>query len=138
MGPNGKGKSTLLKLIAKRQVPVPGSIDVLLVEQEVVGDDRTALEAVVAADVELMQLREEEKELTEALNDMSLSEHDQGEKSDRLTEASGMPSADAAAAAEPLRRPRLRRSTIGCRRSAPRPPRPERGRSSTASASARP
>lgn len=57
-GPNGKGKSTLLKLMARRQIPVPENIDVLLVEQEVVGmDDQTALAAVVAADVELMQLR---------------------------------------------------------------------------------
>eukprot|EP00882_Tetradesmus_deserticola_P025229 GHRQ01027694.1.p1 GENE.GHRQ01027694.1~~GHRQ01027694.1.p1 ORF type:complete len:280 (+),score=156.34 GHRQ01027694.1:145-984(+) len=57
-GPNGKGKSTLLKLMARRQIPVPDNIDVLLVEQEVVGvDDQTALAAVVAADVELMELR---------------------------------------------------------------------------------
>lgn len=46
-GPNGKGKSTLLRLMAKRQIPVPENIDVMLVEQEVVADDRTALEAVV-------------------------------------------------------------------------------------------
>lgn len=46
-GPNGKGKSTLLRLLAKRQIPVPEAIDVMLVEQEVTADDRTALEAVV-------------------------------------------------------------------------------------------
>lgn len=40
VGPNGRGKSTLLRLLAKRQLPVPDSIDVLLVEQEVVGDDK--------------------------------------------------------------------------------------------------
>ena len=33
VGPNGKGKSTLLRMIARRQVPVPDSLDVLLVEQ---------------------------------------------------------------------------------------------------------
>ena len=37
-------------------------------------DERTALEAVVAADVELMQLREEEAELTARMNDASLDE----------------------------------------------------------------
>jgi len=63
VGPNGKGKSTLLRLLARRQIPVPEYIDVLLVEQEVIGDDRTALKAVVDADVELVQLREEEKNL---------------------------------------------------------------------------
>jgi len=33
VGPNGKGKSTLLKLLARRQIPVPPDVDVLLVEQ---------------------------------------------------------------------------------------------------------
>ena len=33
VGPNGKGKSTLLRMIARRQIPVPDSLDVLLVEQ---------------------------------------------------------------------------------------------------------
>lgn len=40
MGPNGRGKSTLLRLMAKRQIPVPEGIDVLLVEQEVVGEEK--------------------------------------------------------------------------------------------------
>ncbi len=40
VGPNGKGKSTLLRLLAKRQIPVPDMLDVLLVEQEIVGDER--------------------------------------------------------------------------------------------------
>ncbi|KAM5579897.1 ABC transporter F family member 4 [Rosa sericea] len=59
VGPNGMGKSTLLKLLAWRKIPVPKNIDVLLVEQEVVGDDRSALEAVVSANEELVKLREE-------------------------------------------------------------------------------
>ncbi len=40
VGPNGRGKSTLLRLMARRQIPVPLNIDVLLVEQEIVGDER--------------------------------------------------------------------------------------------------
>ncbi|CAI9781642.1 unnamed protein product [Fraxinus pennsylvanica] len=59
VGPNGMGKSTLLKLLAWRKIPVPKNIDVLLVEQEVVGDDRTALQAVVSANEELVRLRQE-------------------------------------------------------------------------------
>ncbi|KAK6235483.1 ABC transporter-like [Theobroma cacao] len=59
VGPNGMGKSTLLKLLAWRKIPVPKNIDVLLVEQEVVGDDRSALQAVVSANEELVRLREE-------------------------------------------------------------------------------
>lgn len=56
-------------MLAKRQIPVPDTIDVLLVEQEIVGDSKTALEAVVAADVELMELRDEEKALNAQLED---------------------------------------------------------------------
>ncbi|XP_021762724.1 ABC transporter F family member 4-like [Chenopodium quinoa] len=59
IGPNGMGKSTLLKLLAWRKVPVPKNIDVLLVEQEIIGDDRSALEAVVSANEELVRLRKE-------------------------------------------------------------------------------
>ena len=33
VGPNGMGKSTLLRMVARRQVPVPEGLDVLLVEQ---------------------------------------------------------------------------------------------------------
>ncbi|KAM3685328.1 hypothetical protein ACJW31_11G109500, partial [Castanea mollissima] len=59
VGTNGMGKSTLLKLLAWRKIPVPKNIDLLLVEQEVVGDDRTALEAVVSANEVLARLRKE-------------------------------------------------------------------------------
>lgn len=44
VGPNGRGKSTLLRLLAKRQIPVPDTIDVLLVEQEIVGDERWGMD----------------------------------------------------------------------------------------------
>lgn len=59
VGPNGMGKSTLLKLLAWRKIPVPKNIDVLLVEQEVTGDNRSALEAVVSANEELVKVRQE-------------------------------------------------------------------------------
>jgi ATP-binding cassette, subfamily F, member 1 len=52
VGPNGKGKSNLLKLLAWRRLPVPRNIDVLLVEQEVAGDGRPAIVAVIQADDE--------------------------------------------------------------------------------------
>lgn len=90
VGPNGKGKSTLLRLIARRQIPVPEALDVLLVEQEVVGDERTALQAVVAADVELMELREEEEGLNKQLQETNLESQPKGfdadEASERLNE----------------------------------------------------
>lgn len=42
------------------------------IPQEIVGDERTALQAVVAADVELMELREEEAVLTAKLQAASI------------------------------------------------------------------
>lgn len=90
VGPNGKGKSTLLRLIARRRIPVPEGLDVLLVEQEVVGDERSALQAVVAADVELVELREEEEQLNKQLQDTTLQDKpkdfDADEASERLNE----------------------------------------------------
>ncbi|KAK9093875.1 hypothetical protein Scep_025344 [Stephania cephalantha] len=83
IGPNGKGKSTLLKLLAWRKIPVPKNIDVLLVEQEVVGDDRSALEAVVSANEELMKVRQE----VAALQNSSADGNENGNDDDDETEA---------------------------------------------------
>ncbi|CAI9301983.1 unnamed protein product [Lactuca saligna] len=58
IGPNGKGKSTLLKLLKWEKIPRPKNIDVLLVDQEIVGNEKTAIEAVVSANKELNELRE--------------------------------------------------------------------------------
>ncbi|KAF9535793.1 P-loop containing nucleoside triphosphate hydrolase protein [Crepidotus variabilis] len=51
IGRNGVGKSTLLRHIALRDVPIPAHITILFVEQEIVGDETTALESVLKADV---------------------------------------------------------------------------------------
>jgi len=78
VGPNGKGKSTLLRMIARRQIPVPENLDVLLVEQEVVGSDDAALASVVAADVELMALRQEESDINAKLAELDLTKDSSG------------------------------------------------------------
>ena len=70
------GKSTLLKILGWRKIPVPKNIDVLLVEQEIVGDDRTALEAVVSANEELIKLREEAASLQNAAASVGENEDD--------------------------------------------------------------
>ncbi|XP_053346020.1 ATP-binding cassette sub-family F member 1 isoform X2 [Clarias gariepinus] len=63
VGPNGKGKTTLLKHISNRALSIPPNIDVLLCEQEVVADDTPAVQAVLKADTRRLRLLDEEKKL---------------------------------------------------------------------------
>ncbi|KAL3833284.1 hypothetical protein ACJIZ3_008020 [Penstemon smallii] len=102
VGPNGMGKSTLLKLLAWRKIPVPKNIDVLLVEQEVVGDDRSAIEAVVSANEELVKLRQEVASLQDASTGDNegdgADEDDVGEKLSELYEKLQLMGSDAAEA----------------------------------------
>lgn len=63
VGPNGHGKTTLLRHIATRAFAIPPNIDVLLCEQEVVADDNTAVQTILNADVKRSKLLEECKAL---------------------------------------------------------------------------
>uniref|UniRef100_A0A0A9AFY2 ABC transporter domain-containing protein n=1 Tax=Arundo donax TaxID=35708 RepID=A0A0A9AFY2_ARUDO len=64
VGPNGKGKSTLLKLLNWRKLPVPRNTRVMLVVQEDNSkDERPVIEVVLAADEELAKLLAERDEL---------------------------------------------------------------------------
>lgn len=65
IGRNGIGKSTLLRHIAAREVPIPPHITILFVEQEIIGDDTTALDSVLKADVWREVLLKEAKQLEE-------------------------------------------------------------------------
>lgn len=47
VGRNGVGKTTILRAIACREIPIPEMFHVVHVEQECTGDDRTAIETVV-------------------------------------------------------------------------------------------
>ncbi len=68
MGPNGKGKSTLLKMIASKDLILPPRVDFLYVEQEVQADDTPAVDAVLKADKIRWNLLEEEKALMAAIH----------------------------------------------------------------------
>jgi ATP-binding cassette subfamily F protein 3 len=70
IGRNGIGKSTLLRNLALREVAIPTHITVLYVEQEIVGDDTTALDSVLQADVWRHKLITEEKELMARLDEL--------------------------------------------------------------------
>lgn len=69
IGRNGIGKSTLMRAIASRELPIPEDLDVVYVEQEVAGSDETPLQCVLSADVERIQLIEEEAEINSKLSE---------------------------------------------------------------------
>ncbi|KAK7059220.1 hypothetical protein VNI00_001847 [Paramarasmius palmivorus] len=70
IGRNGVGKSTLLRHIAMREVPIPAHITILFVEQEVVGDDTIAIDSVLKADVWRDHLLKEEATLNAKLAEL--------------------------------------------------------------------
>merc|ERR1719232_1521490 len=63
VGPNGHGKTTLLRHIGSRALQIPPNIDVLYCEQEVVADEKSALETVLASDEKRTSLLKESKDL---------------------------------------------------------------------------
>ncbi|KAK3292639.1 P-loop containing nucleoside triphosphate hydrolase protein [Chaetomium fimeti] len=67
VGNNGIGKSTLLRALSRREVPIPTHISILHVEQEITGDDTPALQAVLDADVWRKVLLKEQTEITQKL-----------------------------------------------------------------------
>ncbi|XP_053670975.1 ATP-binding cassette sub-family F member 1 [Anopheles nili] len=67
VGPNGHGKTTLLRHIANRAFAIPPNIDVLLCEQEVVADETSAVDTVLKADVKRTALLKECEELELAI-----------------------------------------------------------------------
>jgi ATP-binding cassette, subfamily F, member 1 len=68
VGPNGRGKSTLLKMIASGDLKIPPRVDFLYVEQEVEADDTPAVDAVLRADTKRWSLMAEERKLMAALD----------------------------------------------------------------------
>ncbi|KAM4021010.1 ATP-binding cassette sub-family F member 1 [Anomaloglossus baeobatrachus] len=97
VGPNGKGKTTLLKHIANRALNIPPNIDVLLCEQEVVADETPAVQAVLKADTKRLKLLEQEKKLQTRLEKGDDSAAERLEKVYEELRASGAASAEAKA-----------------------------------------
>lgn len=77
VGPNGHGKTTLLRHIATRAFAIPPNIDVLLCEQEVVADDNTAVDTILMADVKRTKLMDLCKELEARAENGDLEVQDQ-------------------------------------------------------------
>ena len=72
IGRNGIGKSVLLRAISGREGPfscIPTWYSILHVEQEIIGDERTPLEIVLASDRERLWLLEEIRKLESVTNE---------------------------------------------------------------------
>lgn len=68
VGRNGLGKTTLLRMISGGHLKIPSHITVLHVEQEVIGDDTTALDSVLQCDEVRERLLAREKEIGALIN----------------------------------------------------------------------
>ncbi|WKY13208.1 hypothetical protein Q1695_004203 [Nippostrongylus brasiliensis] len=70
VGPNGMGKTTLLKHIGSRRLHgIPSNIDILYCEQEIAVDSTSAIDTVVKSDKKRLELLEEQQKLTSQLED---------------------------------------------------------------------
>ncbi|XP_073133141.1 ABC transporter F family member 3 [Henckelia pumila] len=76
VGRNGTGKTTFLRYMAMHAIEgIPKNCQILHVEQEVVGDDISALQCVLNSDFERTQLLEEESHLLGLQREMDLEEN---------------------------------------------------------------
>ncbi|CAH2100170.1 unnamed protein product [Euphydryas editha] len=98
VGPNGHGKTTLLRHLAQRAFPLPPHIDILLCEQEVTASDISAVDTLLESDVKRTELLNECKELEAEIEKGDL------KKQDRLNEVYAELKAIGADSAEPRAR----------------------------------
>eukprot|EP00980_Cylindrotheca_fusiformis_P008091 scaffold1722_cov120-Cylindrotheca_fusiformis.AAC.21 len=72
IGRNGCGKSTLLKALGARAIPIPNSIDIFFLKEEVEpSDTMTALEAVMSVDEERLKLEQQAEDLNTLLGEVA-------------------------------------------------------------------
>jgi ATP-binding cassette subfamily F protein 2 len=72
IGRNGVGKSTLMKALGARAVPIPSGIDIFHLKEEIEpSDSTTALEAVMSVDEERARLEMEAEKLNSAFSLLS-------------------------------------------------------------------
>jgi len=72
IGRNGCGKSTLLRALGARAVPVPRSIDIFYLSEEIAPSDTlTALDAVMEVDVERNQLEKQADDLNHIVSELA-------------------------------------------------------------------
>jgi ATP-binding cassette subfamily F protein 2 len=73
IGRNGCGKSTLLKALGARAVPIPNSIDVFHLKEEIEpSDTMSALDAVMSVDDERLKLEQQAEDLNHLLSEYAV------------------------------------------------------------------
>mmetsp|Transcript_7646 Transcript_7646/g.18892 ORF Transcript_7646/g.18892 Transcript_7646/m.18892 type:complete len:830 (-) Transcript_7646:38-2527(-) len=71
IGRNGCGKSTLLKALGARAIPIPNSIDIFFLKEEVEpSDTMTALDAVMSVDEERLKLEQQAEDLNNLMTEI--------------------------------------------------------------------
>mmetsp|Transcript_1073 Transcript_1073/g.1503 ORF Transcript_1073/g.1503 Transcript_1073/m.1503 type:complete len:795 (-) Transcript_1073:79-2463(-) len=72
IGRNGCGKSTFLKALGARAVPIPSGIDIFHLKEEIEASDTvTAIEAVMSVDEERMKLEKQAEDLNHLLGELT-------------------------------------------------------------------
>jgi ATP-binding cassette subfamily F protein 2 len=85
LGRNGCGKTTLMKALGARAVPIPDGIDIFHLKEEMEASDTiTAIEAVMSVDEERAKLEKQTEKLNEALS--SLAEENDSDDGDMTME----------------------------------------------------
>ncbi|XP_012235456.2 ATP-binding cassette sub-family F member 3 isoform X1 [Linepithema humile] len=97
IGRNGLGKTTLLRMISSKQLRIPLHVRVLHVEQEVAGNETSALESVLECDYERSALLSQEANLQAAI-EKDGSKDTLGEELARVYEAMQLAEVDKAPA----------------------------------------
>jgi ABC-type glutathione transport system ATPase component len=102
MGRNGCGKTTLLTFLATRQIPkaIPKNMNMLLVRQEIIGDDHSAVETVLKSDVKRESVKRFIQYCEEQLDKLEHPEKYNNADSQKAATAAAAEDSDAVAANE--------------------------------------
>lgn len=86
IGRNGCGKTTLMRVLGARALPIPDGIDIFHLSQEIEASDMTAKEAVMSVDVERAKLEAEAEQLSDIVTTSDEGSEDAEVAMDRLNQ----------------------------------------------------
>ena len=67
LGRNGSGKTTFMRVLGARAIPIPDNIDIYHLKEEIAPTEMTALEAVMSVDDERSSLEAEAERMNEMI-----------------------------------------------------------------------